>query len=74
MYHYVITITYNLHFEMFSSLRIFIGKAVVTWGDPNSGGDSLDVWDQLSTGVLDLCHTSAAFAARKSDGSVVLRA
>eukprot|EP00913_Durusdinium_trenchii_P016495 g15505.t1 len=44
---------------------------VVTWGDENSGGDSLDVWDQLSSGVVDLCHTSGAFAARKGDGSVV---
>ena len=45
----------------------------MTWGDENSGGDSLDVWDQLSSGVVDLCHTSGAFAARKGDGSVVPR-
>ena len=48
-------------------------QVVVTWGDENSGGDSLDVWDQLSSGVVDLCHTSGACAARKGDGSVVPR-
>lgn len=46
-------------------------EVVVTWGDESSGGDSLEVWDQLSSGVVDLCHTSGAFAARKIDGSVV---
>ena len=49
----------------------FCSEAVVTWGDPASGGDSLDVWDQLAGGVVDLSHTSSAFAARKEDGSVV---
>ena len=44
---------------------------MVTWGDAASGGDSLEVWDQLSDGVVDLSHTSSAFAARKADGSVV---
>ena len=46
-------------------------KAVVTWGDASSGGDSLEVWEQLADGVVDLSHTSSAFAARKEDGSVV---
>lgn len=49
----------------------FYTKVVITWGDENSGGDSLDVWDEVSAGVVDLCHTSGAFAARKANGSVV---
>lgn len=31
----------------------------------------MDVWDEVSAGVVDLCHTSGAFAARKANGSVV---
>ena len=59
------------HVRGLAESSAFAIEVVVTWGDENSGGDSLQVWDQLSAGVVDLCHTSGAFAARKSDGSVV---
>ena len=43
----------------------------MTWGDPFSGGDSSDVAAQLSSGVQSVVGNFVAFAAVKSDGSVV---
>jgi alpha-tubulin suppressor-like RCC1 family protein len=53
--------------------------SVVTWGDPEYGGDSACATDpcrsapagSLSGGVTQIMATSDAFAARKQDGSVV---
>ena len=45
--------------------------AVVTWGDPDFGGDSRGVAAQLSGGVQTVVGTTVAFAAVKVDGSVV---
>ena len=45
--------------------------SVVTWGDPNSGGDSSGVAASLSSGVTAVYSNLFAFAALKSDGSVV---
>ena len=42
----------------------------MTWGDPDTGGDNLQVRDQLK-GVQQLQATMRAFAAILSDGSVV---
>lgn len=42
----------------------------VTWGDPKGGGDSSHVKGQL-TNVLKIQSTGKAFAALKSDGTVV---
>ena len=46
------------------------GDRVVTWGDPDWGGDSSEVQDQLK-GVQQLQATDQAFAAILADGSVV---
>ena len=42
----------------------------VTWGSPNSGGDSSPVSARL-TGVASIHSTTSAFAALKHDGTVV---
>ena len=44
--------------------------SVVTWGDPDDGGDSSAVQDQLKS-VRQVQATYAAFAAILEDGSVV---
>ena len=44
---------------------------VVTWGEPDGGGDSSRVAAQLSSGVQSVTGSLGAFAAVKSDGSVV---
>ena len=46
------------------------GDQVVTWGDPDYGGDSSEVQDQLK-GVQQVQATYCAFAAILADGSVV---
>ena len=43
----------------------------MTWGHPYQGGDSSSVSSQLSSGVTEIFSTNVAFAALKSDGSVV---
>ena len=45
--------------------------SVVTWGDPDDGGDSSSVAAELTGGVVRLFTNARAFAALKSDGSVV---
>ena len=42
----------------------------MTWGDPDYGGDSSEVQDQLK-GVQQIQATYCAFAAILADGSVV---
>jgi hypothetical protein len=44
---------------------------VSTWGSTNFGGDSSAVSSQLSSGVVSISTTAAAFAAVKADGTVV---
>ena len=44
---------------------------VVTWGDPQCGGDSTAVREQLNAQVRQVHATSHAFAAVKDDGTVV---
>ena len=46
------------------------GGKVVTWGDPNYGGDSSEVQDRLK-GVQQVQANDRAFAAILADGSVV---
>eukprot|EP00435_Cladocopium_sp_Y103_P036316 s62_g9.t1 len=46
------------------------GDGIVTWGDPNQGGDSSRVQDHLRN-VQQICGTGTAFAAILADGSVV---
>ena len=46
------------------------GHRIVTWGNPDYGGDSSGVQDQLRN-VQQICGTGGAFAAILSDGSVV---
>ena len=43
---------------------------MVTWGNPNEGGDSSRVQDQLRN-VQQICGTDSAFAAILADGTVV---
>ena len=43
----------------------------MTWGHPDRGGDSSGVAAQLSSGVRSVAGNRNAFAAVKSDGSVV---
>ena len=49
---------------------ILADGSVVTWGEPESGGDSSEVQDQLK-GVQQVQATKRAFAAILADGSVV---
>ena len=49
---------------------ILADGSVVTWGDPNDGGDSSRVQDQLRN-VQQISGTDRAFAAILADGSVV---
>ena len=44
---------------------------VVTWGNPDVGGDSSSVSDQLKSGVLTITSNEYAFAALKDLGQVV---
>ena len=44
--------------------------SVVTWGDPDAGGDSSRVQDQLRN-VQQIRATNSAFAAILADGSLV---
>ena len=46
------------------------GDRIVTWGDPDAGGDSSGVQDQIK-GVQQVQRTILAFAAILTDGSVV---
>ena len=46
------------------------GDKVITWGDPECGGDSSEVQDQLRD-VRQIQAGSAAFAAILADGSVI---
>ena len=61
--------------EFFSTERAFAALKpsglVITWGDILHGGDSGDVADEISCGVVDIVATKSAFAALKADGSVV---
>ena len=61
--------------EFFSTERAFAALkpsgVVITWGDSGFGGDSSEVADELTCGVVKIFATSKAFAALKSDGSVV---
>ncbi len=47
--------------------------SVATWGSPSHGGDSSSVSGSLASGVSVIYSTEGAFAALKSDGSVVHR-
>ena len=49
---------------------ILADGSLVTWGDPDYGGDSSEVQDQLK-GVQQIQATYSAFAAILADGSVV---
>ena len=49
---------------------ILAGESVVTWGFPDSGGDSSYVQDQLK-GVQQVQATNFAFAAILAGGSVL---
>ena len=49
---------------------ILADGSVVTWGDPDFGGDSSEVQDQLKI-VQQVQGTFGAFAAILADGSVV---
>ena len=49
---------------------ILTGGSVVTWGDPEYGGDSRAVKDQLR-GVQQIQAAGSGFAAIMTDGSVV---
>ena len=54
----------------FAFAAVLADGCVVTWGDPDAGGDSSEVQDQLR-GVRQVQATMRAFAAILADGSVV---
>ena len=45
--------------------------SVITWGDPQLGGDSSNVSKYLRKDVIEIFATRKAFAALKADGSVI---
>ena len=55
-------------FDTFAA--ILSDGSVVTWGDPDYGGDSSEVQDRLKS-VQQIQATDSAFAAILADGSVV---
>ena len=59
----------------FSTSRAFAALKpsglVITWGDDNYGGDSGEIADEISCGVVDIVANKSAFVALKADGSVV---
>ena len=61
--------------EFFSTERAFAALKtnglVITWGADDYGGDSSEVADEISCGVVNIVANKSAFAALKSDGSVV---
>ena len=61
--------------EFFSTERAFAALRpdglVITWGADTFGGNSEEVADEISCGVIDIVATQKAFAALKADGSVV---
>ena len=61
--------------EFFSTERAFAALQpsglIVTWGADSFGGDSGEVADEISCGVIKVFSTQQAFAALKTDGSVV---
>ena len=61
--------------EFFSTERAFAALKpngmVITWGSPSFGGNSTEIVDELSCGVVKVFSTQSAFAALKADGSVV---
>ena len=44
---------------------------LVSWGDPNFGGNSEEVDSLIESGVVDVVSSDRAFSAIKEDGSVV---
>ena len=44
---------------------------MITWGDAGEGGNSHGVREQLASDVQHIYSTFKAFAAVKSDGSVI---
>jgi len=45
---------------------------VITWGNPNLGGDSSKVHSQLlKTNIVEIYSTSGAFAAINEDGNII---
>ena len=45
--------------------------SLVTWGSPDHGGNSDEVKDQLTAGVVNTVENGGAVAALKENGSVV---
>eukprot|EP00435_Cladocopium_sp_Y103_P034528 s2108_g8.t3 len=66
----LVTADGNLLANPDESLETAGDGSVVTWGDPDEGGDSSTVRDQLRS-VQDVQATQDAFAAILEDGSVV---
>lgn len=48
------------------------GGGLVAWGNSAQGGDTSSVSSLISSGVIDLVSSEAAYAALKSTGQVVL--
>ena len=61
--------------EFFSTERSFAALKpngmIITWGPEAYGGDSSEITDEISCGVVDIVANQSAFAALKADGSVV---
>eukprot|EP00933_Yihiella_yeosuensis_P068636 TRINITY_DN7448_c0_g2_i1.p1 TRINITY_DN7448_c0_g2~~TRINITY_DN7448_c0_g2_i1.p1 ORF type:complete len:508 (+),score=103.76 TRINITY_DN7448_c0_g2_i1:72-1595(+) len=57
------------NYDAFAAIKA--DGSVVTWGDPDCGGDSSSVASLLQDGVVDVTANAIAFAALKADGSVV---
>ena len=59
----------------FSTSRAFAALKpsglVIAWGDADYGGDSGEIADEISCGVVDVVANKSAFVALKADGSVV---
>ncbi|NRA22940.1 MAG: hypothetical protein HRU08_00340, partial [Oleispira sp.] len=60
----------SISFTYGSFAALKLDGSVITWGYPESGGDSSSVADQL-TGVQSITANYGAFAAIKADGSVI---
>jgi hypothetical protein len=58
--------------HLIAAVAIKAHGALVAWGNAFNGGDTTEVADRLTSGVVTVFATQNAFAALKDDGSVVI--
>lgn len=69
------TYTLNRVVDIFSTEKVFAAiksdGSVITWGEPDGGGDSSDVSSKLRSGVIKIFGNNSSLVALKDNGSVI---